>query len=46
MEINGEKIQRVHEVIYLGVTIDENLSWNKQYKRLKCKLRSGLSSLR
>ena len=46
MEMNGEKIQRVHEVIYLGVTIDENLSWNKQYKRLKCKLRSGLSSLR
>lgn len=31
---------------YLGVTIDENLSWNKQYKRLKCKLKSGLSSLR
>ena len=46
VEINGEKIQRAHEVKYLGVTIDENLSWNKQYKKLKCKLKSGLSSLR
>ena len=46
VEINGEKIQRAHEVKYLGVPIDENLSWNKQYKRLKCKLKSGLSSLR
>ena len=24
VEINGEKIQRAHEVKYLGVTIDEN----------------------
>ena len=31
VEINGEKIQRAHEVKYLRVTIDENLSWNKQY---------------
>ena len=46
VEINGEKIQRAHEVKYLGVTIDENLSLNKQYKRLKCKLKSSLSSLR
>ena len=45
MEINREKIQRAHEVKYLGVPIDENLSWNKQYKRLKCKLKSGLSSV-
>ena len=42
VEINGEKIQRAHGVKYLVVTIDENLSWNKQYKRLKCKLKSGL----
>ena len=28
MEINGEKIQLAHEVKYLGVTIDENLSRN------------------
>ena len=46
VEINGENIQRVHEVKYLGVTIDENLSWNKQYKKLKCKLKSGRYSLR
>ena len=36
VEMNGEKIQRAHEVKYLGVTIDEDLSLNKQYKRLKC----------
>ena len=45
MEINGGKFQRT-EVKYLGVIIDENLSWNKQYRRPKCKLKSGLSSLR
>ena len=46
MEINGEKIQQAPDVKYLGVTIDEKLFWNKQYKRLKCKLKRGLSSLR
>ena len=46
VEINGDKIQRAHEIKYPGVTIDENLYWNKQYKKLKCKLKGGLSSLR
>ena len=46
MEINGEKIQKAPDVKYLGVNIDENLFWNKQYKRLKCTLIRGLSSLR
>ena len=40
------KVKRGQEVKHLGVTIDEKLSWNKQYKTLNCKLKSGLSSLR
>ena len=46
LKIDGEKIQRAHEVKYLGVTADENLTWNGQYKKLKGKLKSGLSSSR
>ena len=33
VEINREKIQRAHEIKYLGVAIDENLSWKKHFKR-------------
>ena len=39
--INGENIQRAHEVRYLGVNVDENLNWNRQYNK-----QSELSSLR
>ena len=46
VKIKGEKTRRSQEVKYLEVTIEENLSWDKQYKRLKCILKSGLSSLR
>ena len=44
--ISGEEVQRVHEVKYVGVSVDEGLSWTTQYKKLKSKLKSGLSSIR
>ena len=46
LDISGEELKRVHEVKYLGVSVDESLSWTAQYKKLKSKLKSGLSSIR
>ena len=46
VNINGGPIKRVKEVKYLGVTVEENLTWNDQYKNLKGKIKSALSSLR
>ena len=46
LDISGEELKRVHEVKYLGVSVDESLSWTTQYKKLKSKLKSGLSSIR
>ena len=45
LDIGGEELKRVHEVKYLGVPVDESLSWTIQYKELKSKLKSGLSSI-
>ena len=46
LDIGGEELKRVHEVKYLGVSVDESLSWTTQYKKLKSKLKNGLSSIR
>ena len=45
LNINGGPIKRVKKVKYLGVTVDENLSWNEQYKSLQGKIKNALSSL-
>ena len=44
--INGGPIKRVNKVNYLGVTVNENLTWNEQFKNLKGKIENALSSLR
>ena len=44
--LGGEELKRVHEVKYLGVSVDESLSWTTQYKKLKSKLKNELSSIR
>ena len=46
LDVSGEEVQRVHEVKYVGVSVDESLPWTTQYKKLKSKLKSGLSSIR
>ena len=38
LDIGGEEIKRTHKVKYLGVTLDENLSWTAQYKKVKSKI--------
>ena len=45
IEVNQEKIGRITKTKYLGLNIDENLSWNDQYKKVKAKVKSGLSAL-
>ena len=44
-EVNQEKIGRVTKIKYLGLNINENLSWNDQYKKVKAMVKSGLSAL-
>ena len=47
LEVNiNEANQTGQKVKYLGVTVDENLTWNEQYKNLKSKFIDSLSSLR
>ena len=46
LEINGEEIKKFHDVKYLGITVDENLSWAAHFQKLKSKMKSGLSSIR
>ena len=38
ISINGQKIKQVDKVKFLGVIIDENLSWDDQIKHLESKL--------
>ena len=45
IKINEEPVKRVQTVKYLGTMVDENLTWNEQYKKLKGKIKSALSSL-
>ena len=45
VKINGGQAKRVKKVKYLGVTVDENLTWNEQCKNLNGKIKNALSSL-
>ena len=46
IDVNLKKIGRVTKTKYLGLNIDENLSWKDQYRKVKAKVKSGLSALR
>ena len=46
LTINGIDIKRVTKTKSLGIVVDENLSWDEQYKTLKGKIYGGLSSLK
>ena len=39
IEVNQEKIGGFTKTKYLGLNIDENLSWNDQWKRVKLRLK-------
>ena len=46
VNINEGPIKRVKKVKYLGVTVDENLTWNEQHNSLKGKIKGALLFLR
>ena len=46
LKVGEDEIKRVRKTKYLGLTIDETLSWNQQYKIVKGKLKGGLDSIR
>ena len=45
LTINGTDIKRVTNTKSHGIVVDENLSWDEQYKTLKGKICGGFSSL-
>ena len=42
VHINGTKLTRVKKCKHLGVTIDENLSWNNHVQHIEKKVKPGL----
>ena len=46
LKVNDSEIKRVGKVKSLGVIVDEELTWNDQFKSLTGKLAAGLSSLK
>ena len=46
LKVGEEEIKRVRKTKYLGLTIDETMSWNQQYKIVKGKVKGGLDSIR
>ena len=46
LKVGEDEIKRVRETKYLGLTIDETLSWNQQYKIATRKLKVDLDSIR
>ena len=46
IQIDKDEIRRVTQTKYLGLTIEESLSWNQQYKIVQGKLIGGLNSIR
>ena len=46
LKVGEDEIKRVRKTKYSGLTIDETLSWNQQYKTVKGKLKGGLDSIR
>ena len=46
LTLDGSDIKKVDQVKSLGIIIDENLTWDEQYKRVKGKMSVGLSALK
>ena len=42
--LNNTRIKQVHKTKYLGLTVDDNLNWNEQYKSVKGKVVGGLQT--
>ena len=46
VSIYKESIERAKEVNYLWITVDENLTWTEDYKKLKCRITAAISPSR
>ena len=46
LTLDGSDINKVDQVKSLGIIINENLTWDEQYKRVKGKMSAGLSALK
>ena len=46
LSINGNPIKQVFQAKSLGVTIDENLSWNEHIKEISRKIASGIGAIK
>ena len=46
LKINNSDIKRVNKTKSLGVIVDEKLTWNEQFKRIKDKMSGGLAALK
>ena len=44
--LNNIRIKQVYKTKYLGLTVDDSLNWNEQYKSVKGKVVGGLAALR
>ena len=44
--INREKIKQVDKTKYLGVIVDDTLSWEEQYESVKKKVAGGLAAMK
>ena len=44
--LNNTRIKQAHKTKYLGLTVDDSLNWNEQYKSVKGKVEGGLAALR
>ena len=42
LKVDEDEMKRVKKTKYLGLTIDESLSWNQQYKIVKGEMKGGL----
>ena len=44
--LNNTRIRQVHKTKYLGLTVNDSLNWNEQYKSVKGKVVGGLAAVR
>ena len=46
LELNGSEIKRVEKTKYLEIIINENLDWDEQFKRIRIKINTGVTSIK
>ena len=46
IQISNEKVDRVQNMKFLGVRIDDNLNWNHQYNHVVLKIKRNMHLLR